>query len=85
MSYQASMAFTMIVSWFEKSHCLRKSLAPSPRWPNLIKTLPIGTISKLMIQSREPIPTYILLNLLAYYGHGISNMVYMLRTFHFPY
>ena len=28
---------------------------------------------------------YTLLNLLAYYGHGISNMVYILHIFHFPY
>ena len=48
------MAFMMIVSKFEKSHCLLKS--------NLIKTLATGAISKLTIQRREPIPTYTLLD-----------------------
>ena len=57
-----SMAFTMIVSRFEKGHCLLKSSVPLPWQPNLIKTLPTGVISKLMIQTRKPIPTYILLN-----------------------
>ena len=56
------MAFRMIVSRFEKSHCLLKSSVPLPCQPNLIKTLPTGVISKLMIQTREPIPTYTPLN-----------------------
>ena len=41
-----SMAFTVIVSRFEKSHCLLKSSVPLPWQPNLIKTLPTGVISK---------------------------------------
>ena len=48
------MAFTMI-STFEKSHCLLKSSVPLPPQLNLIKT---GAISKLMIQTRQPIPIY---------------------------
>ena len=78
------MVFTMIVSRFGKSRCLLKSLVPLPRQPNLIKTLPKGVISKLMIQTREPIPTYTPSILEAHYGHGISNMVYMPQIFHFP-
>ena len=63
MSYQAhGMAFTMIVSRFEKSHCLLKSSVPIPERLNLIKTLATGAICKLTIQTREPIPTYTLLN-----------------------
>ena len=57
-----SMAFMMIASRFEKSHCLLKSSVPSPWQPNLIKTLATGAISKLTIQTSEPIPTYTLLN-----------------------
>ena len=57
-----SMAFTMIVSRFEKSHCLLKSSVPLPWQLNLIKTLATGAISKLTIQTRKPIPTYTLLN-----------------------
>ena len=57
-----SMAFMMIVSGFEKSHCLRKSSVSLLWQPNLITTLPTGVISKLMIETREPIPTYTLLN-----------------------
>ena len=57
-----SMAFTMIVSRFEKNHCLRKSSVLLTWEPNLIKTLATGAISKLTIQTREPIPTYTLLN-----------------------
>ena len=57
-----SMAFTMMVSRFEKSYCLRKSSVPLLWKPNLMKTFPTGEISKLMIQTREPIPTYTLLN-----------------------
>ena len=51
------MAFTVIASWFEKSHCLLKSSVPLSRQPNLIKTLLTGAISKLMIPTGEPIPT----------------------------
>ena len=52
-----SMAFGMTVSRFEESHCLRKSSLPLPWQPNLIKTSPTGVISKLTMQTREPIPT----------------------------
>ena len=51
------MAFTMIVSQVEKSNCLLKSSVPFPQQPNLIKTSPTGAIIKLVIQTREPIPT----------------------------
>ena len=73
-----SMAFTMI-SWFEKSHCLLKSSVLFPQEPNLIKTLPTGAISKLMIQTRETIPTYTPLNPVSLL-HG----VYMRQIFPFP-
>ena len=56
------MAFMMIISRFEKSRCLLKSSVSLPWQPNLIKTLLTGAIRKLMIQTREPIPTYTLLN-----------------------
>ena len=75
---RTSMAFTMIVSRFEKNHCLLKSSVLLTWEPNLIKTLATGAISKLTIQTREPIfpntPSSILF---AYYGHDISNMVYV--------
>ena len=63
MSYQlgTSMAFTMMVSRFEKSHCLLEFLVPLPSQLSLIKTLATGAISKLAIQTGEPIPTYTLL------------------------
>ena len=57
-----SMAFTVIVSKFEKSHCLLKSSVFLPWQPNFIKALPTGTISKSMKQTREPIFTDALLN-----------------------
>ena len=52
----------MIVSRFEKSYCLLNSSVPLSWQPNLIKRLPTGATSKLMIQTREPIPKYTLLN-----------------------
>ena len=76
------MAFKMIVSRFEKSHCPLKSSVPLPWQPNHKKTLPTGAISELMIQTREPIPTYLSSILLAYYGHGISDMVFTPQVFH---
>ena len=61
MSYLVQVwLFTVIVSRFVKSHCLLKSSVPSPRQPNFIKILATGEISKLMVQTREPIPTYTL-------------------------
>ena len=57
-----SMAFTMIVSRFGKSHCPLKFSAPLPWQPNIIKTLATGAISKLMIQTIELTTTYTLLN-----------------------
>ena len=61
MSYQVQVwLFTVIVSRFVKSHCLLKSSVPFPLQPNLIKILAAGEISKLMVQTREPIPTYTL-------------------------
>ena len=69
------MAFTMI-STFEKSHCSLKSSVPLPSQLNLIKTLPTGAISKLMIQTRQPIPIYTLLNPVSllwtwHFKHGV--------------
>ena len=85
MSCQAQVwLFTMIVSKFEKSHSLLKSSVPLPWQPNLIKTLPTGAISKLIIQTREPIPTPPPSIPLANYGHSISNVVNMPQVFHFP-
>ena len=69
---------------YEKSLCLLKFLAPLPWQPNLIKTLVTGAISKLMIQTSKPIPTYTLLNPVTYFEHGILNVVYMPQIFHFP-
>ena len=71
-----SVAFTMIASRFEKSHCLLKSSVPLPWQPNLIDTLPTVAISKLMIQTREAIPKYTLLDPVSllwtwYFKHGI--------------
>ena len=54
------MAFMMTVSRFKKKNL--KSSVPLPSQPNLVKTLAAGAISKLTIQTREPIPTYTLLN-----------------------
>ena len=79
-----SMLFTMIVSRFEKSHCLLKLSIPLPWQQNLIKKLATGATSKLMIQTREPFPHTISSILLAYYRHSISNMVYTPQIFHFP-
>ena len=78
-----SMAFTVIVSRFKKSHSLLKFLVPLPWQPNLIKTLATRAISKLMIQTKEPIPTYTSSVLFTYYGHDISNMVYVSLTNYF--
>ena len=75
------MTFTMIVSRFEKSHCLLKSSVPIPERLNLIKTLATGAICKLKIQTREPhTPSSILFT---FYGHDISNMVYVSLTNYF--
>ena len=79
-----SMAFTMIASRFEKNPCLLKSSVPLPWQPNLIKTLPTGVISKLLIQTRGPIPTYILLNPVSllwswHFKHGVYT-----TSFPFP-
>ena len=52
----------VIVDRFEKNHCQLKFSVPLPWQPNLIKTLATGVITKLMIQTRGPIPTYTLLN-----------------------
>ena len=61
MSYQLQVwLFTVIVSRFVKSHCLLKSSVPLLRQPNFIKILATGEISKLMVQTREPIPAYTL-------------------------
>ena len=56
------MAFTMIVLRVKKIHCLLKSSASLAQQPNLIKTLRTGAISKLMIPTKESIPTYTPLN-----------------------
>ena len=77
-----SVAFTMIVSRFEKSHCLLKSSVPLARQPNLIKTLPTGAISKLMIQTREPTPKYTLLDPVSLLWTWNFNMAYMPQIFH---
>ena len=71
------MAFMMIVSRFEKSHSLIKilssfALTAQPHQ----KTLATGAISKLMIQTREPIPTCTLLNPVSilwtwHFKHGV--------------
>ena len=60
------MAFMMIVSRFEKKSLLTKILSP----------FPAGVISKLLIQTRGPIPTYILLNPVSllwswHFKHGV--------------
>ena len=52
--------------------CKKVCVAFLPWQPDLIKTLPTGAISRLMIRTREPIPTYTLL-----------NPVSLLRTWHF--
>ena len=84
MSYQSQVRlFMMIVSRLEKSHCLLKSSIPLPWQPNLIKTLPTGAISKLMLQTREPTPTYTFLNPVSllwtwHFKHGVY-------TTHFPF
>ena len=71
-----SVVFTMIVSRFEKSCCPLKSSAPLSWQPNLVKTLPTGAISKLMIQTREAIPKYTLLDPVSllwtwHFKHGV--------------
>ena len=71
-----SMAFTMIVSRFGKSHWLLKFLVPLPWQPNPVKTSATEAISKLTIQIREPIPTYARLNPLHllwrwHFRHGV--------------
>ena len=50
----------MSYSRFVKSHCLLKSSVPLPWQPSFIKILATGEISKLMVQTRELIPTYTL-------------------------
>ena len=71
------MAFTMIVSRLEKSNCLLKSSVPKPWQVSLIKTLATAwAISKLTVQTGEPIPTYTLLNPVCllwtwHFKHGI--------------
>ena len=54
-----------------------KILVPFPWQHNLIKKLPIGAISKSMIQTREAIPKYTLLNPVSliwtwHFKHGIQ-------------
>ena len=63
-----SVAFTMIVSRFEKSHCLLKSSVPLP-----------SNRSNKQIHDTDKRPSSILL---AFYGHVISNMAYMPQIFH---
>ena len=70
------MAFTMKVSRFEKSHCLLKSSIPLSIQPNFIEILSLGAIGKLMIQTRDPIPTYPRLNPVSllwtwHFKHGV--------------
>ena len=85
MSYWAQVWLSR--RWFpglKKSRCLLKSLVPLPRQPNLIKTLPTGVIGKLLIQTRGPIPTYILLNPVSllwswHFKHGVYA-----TSFQFP-
>ena len=65
-----------IVQVKKKSHCLLKCSVPLPWQSNLIKTLATGAIGKLMIQTREPIPTYTLLNPVSsiwkwHFKHGV--------------
>ena len=77
-----TMAFMMIVSKFEKSHCLLKSSVPLPWQPNLVKTLATRAISKLTIRTREPIPTYTLLNPVGllwtwHFKHGVCFPDYL--------
>ena len=74
----------MIVSRFEKKSLPTKILSSFALLAQPHQNIANRVISKLLIQTRGPIPTYILLNLLAYYGHSISNMVYMPQVFHFP-
>ena len=71
----SSMAFTMIVSGFVKKSLPAKILS-SFALTALIKTLPTGVISKLLIRTRGPIPTYILLNPVSllwswHFKHGV--------------
>ena len=56
------MAFTMKVSRFEKKSLPIKSSIPLSIQPNFIEILSLGAIGKLMIQTRDPIPTYPRLN-----------------------
>ena len=70
------MAFVMIVSRFEKKSLPTKILSSFTLLANLIKTLPTGVISKVFIQTRGPIPTYILLNPVSllwswHFKHGV--------------
>ena len=71
-----NMGFKMTVSRFEKRYCLLKSSVTFPWQPNLIKTLATGAISTSKIQTREPIPTYTLLNPISllwtwHFKHGV--------------
>ena len=84
--FGTSVAFTMIVFRVEKRHCLLKSSVPLPWQPNLIKTLATGAISKLMIPTRKPIPTYTPSILLAYYIPLLDKHVFVFHfasVFHF--
>ena len=75
------MAFRMMVSRFEKSHCMPTKILSS----FALTAQPHQNIAKRSDtdkrdHSHTPPPSI----LLAYYGHGISNMVYMPQIFHFP-
>ena len=56
------MASTMIVSKFEKKSLLTKILSSFALTAQPHQKLPTGAISKLIIQTRERIPTFTLLN-----------------------
>ena len=71
-----SKAFMLIVSKFEKRRCLPKSSFPLLCQSNFIKRLATGAIILF-----PHTPSSILS---AYYGHSISNVVYMPQIFNFP-
>ena len=78
-----SMALRMMVSRFEKSHRMSAKILSSfaltaQPHQNIVNR---SDTDKRAYSHPSPPPPSILL---AYYGHGISNMMYMPQIFHFP-
>ena len=70
------MAFVMIVSRFEKKSLPTKILSSFALLAQPHQNIANGVISKLLIQTRGPIPTYILLNPVSllwswHFKHGV--------------